>query len=111
MGARRKTSESIGHRRIRTSKSIDRRRSTIESIRQKLVGQRIAKLDYMFDYENHDNEVYFGTIVSCWYHDNGTQLFEVDYDDGDDEDIKFNEVQSVLRVYEQNRHLDDDVPA
>jgi len=78
-----------------------------DSLGQRLVGQRIAKMDYMFNYKNHDDEIYFGTIISYRYF--GTQLFHVKYDDNDKEDMKLNEIQSVLKVYEQNRCLDNGV--
>lgn len=71
------------------------------------IGKRIAKafpIEHASSNADPSEEIFFGSVKyvsdprSCWYF--------VEYDDGDSEDLGFDEVLSGINLYEQHRHND-----
>lgn len=71
------------------------------------IGKRIAKafpIEYASSNADPSEEIFFGSVMYvsdprlCWYF--------VEYDDGDSEDLGFDEVLSGIHLYEQHKHND-----
>ena len=62
------------------------------------VGDRVAK--------DFDGEIYFGTVQEVW-HDKGEKLWQIKYDDSDEEDVDKKDFIGLVSLYEKEKHLDD----
>ena len=77
----------------KAARALMRQGKNPKTVFEDYIGRRVSK---MFSMDNH-GKWYDGTITSvdtCC--DTGELLFHVEYDDGDSEDIYFNELDDVL---------------
>jgi hypothetical protein len=64
------------------------------------VGDRVAK--------DFDGQVFFGKVGEVWFDDEmGANLWRIEYDDGDVEDLAIDDFIELLDLYEKEKDNDD----
>lgn len=101
------TNKSMGDEKTRTPKhSVGRKKQKLDQDHKKsLVGQRVAKY---FRGPDGNKQLYPGKVLAFFPSKEvsiAVDLWYVRFDDGDEEDVEYHELLTIMKQYKQNRHL------
>ena len=73
---------------------------------QSLIGKRVAKHFYVDLQQGDTTQIFLGTVTEYF---EPLGVWRIRYDDGDSEDMARKDLQNALKLYKQNKHLDEDI--